>query len=70
MLHGNVRMFDVIFKKMEAESSRAAELVLEDHSVFLVRNTILNVNSPKRSIRSQSIDRFSVASCCSDFFKT
>ena len=35
MLHGNVRTFNVIFKKMEEESSRAFELALEGHSLFI-----------------------------------
>ena len=29
MLHSNVKTFDVIFKKMEEESTRAVELALE-----------------------------------------
>ena len=36
MLHGNVKTFDVIFKKMGEEStSRAAELTLEGNSLFI-----------------------------------
>ena len=34
MLHGNVKTFDLIFKKVE-ESTRAVELVLEGHSLFI-----------------------------------
>ena len=34
MLHG-VETFDVIFKKMEEESTRAVELALECHSLFI-----------------------------------
>ena len=33
-LHGNVKTFDLIFKKME-ESTRAVELALEGHSLFI-----------------------------------
>ena len=35
MLHGNVKTFDVIFKKMGEDSTRAAELALEGHSLFI-----------------------------------
>ena len=35
MLHGNVKTFNVIFKKMGEESTRAVELVLEGHSLFI-----------------------------------
>ena len=35
MLHGNVKTFDVIFKKMGEESTRAVELALEGHSLFV-----------------------------------
>ena len=35
MLHGNVVTFDVIFKKMGEESTRAVELGLEGHSLFI-----------------------------------
>ena len=44
MLHGNVKTFDVIFKKVQKESTRAVELPLEGHIFFfLVRNTILTL---------------------------
>ena len=39
VLHGNVKTFDVILKKMREDSRRAAELGLKRHSLFLVRNT-------------------------------
>ena len=35
MLHGNVNTFDVIFKKMGEESTRAVKLALEGHSLFI-----------------------------------
>ena len=35
MLHGNVKTFDVIFKKMEEENTRAVELALKDRSLFI-----------------------------------
>ena len=35
MLRGNVKTFDVIFKKMGEESIRAVELELEGHSLFI-----------------------------------
>ena len=35
MLQGNVKTFDVIFKKMEEESTRVVELGLEDDSLFI-----------------------------------
>ena len=35
MLHGNGKTFDEIFKKMREESTRAAELALEGHSLFI-----------------------------------
>ena len=44
ILHGNVKTFDVIFKRMGEESIRAAGLALEARSLSLVRNTIFNVN--------------------------
>ena len=34
LLHGNVKTFDLIFKKIE-ESIRANELALEGHSLFI-----------------------------------
>ena len=51
MLHGNIKMFIVIFKKMGEENTRG----LSWHwrvivCLFLVRNTILNLNSPKGQI--------------------
>ena len=53
MLHGNVKTFDLIFKTME-ESTRAVELALEGQILFISgQNTILNLNSPQRSVRSQ-----------------
>ena len=35
MLHDNVKTFDVIFKKMGEDSTRAVELALEGHSLFI-----------------------------------
>ena len=35
MLHGNVKTFDVILKKMEEESTRAVEVALEGHKLFI-----------------------------------
>ena len=35
MLHGNFKTFDMIFKKMGDDSTRAVELVLEGHSLFI-----------------------------------
>ena len=35
MLHDNVKTFDVIFEKMGEESTRAVELALEGHSLFV-----------------------------------
>ena len=35
MLHGNVKTFDVIFKKMGEESTRAVELASEGSSLFI-----------------------------------
>ena len=35
MLHGNVKTFHVIFNKMGEESTRAFELALEGHSLFI-----------------------------------
>ena len=35
MLHGNDKTFVVIFKKLEEESTRAVELALEGHSLFI-----------------------------------
>ena len=35
MLHGNVKRFDVNFKKMGEESTWAVELALEDRSLFI-----------------------------------
>ena len=35
MLHGNVKTFDVIFKKTGEESTRAVEQALEGHSLFI-----------------------------------
>ena len=34
LLHGNVKTFDLIFKKME-ESTRAVGLALEGHTLFI-----------------------------------
>ena len=71
MLHDNVKMFNVIFKKMGEESTRAVELVLRATvCLFLVRNTILNLTSPKGTSVLKIIDHFSIAGCCIDFFKT
>ena len=42
------------FKKMGEESTMAVELALEGHSSFLVKNTILNLNSTKDSVKSQN----------------
>ena len=54
VLHGNAKTFDVIFKKMGEESTRAVELALGGGGgvivcLFLVRNRILNLNSPQNS---------------------
>ena len=35
MLHGNDKMFDVIFKKMGEEITRTVELALEGHNLFI-----------------------------------
>ena len=35
MLHGNAKTFDVIFKKVGEESTRAVELALEGHGLFV-----------------------------------
>ena len=35
MLHGNVKTFDAILKKMGEESTRAFELALEAHSLVI-----------------------------------
>ena len=35
VLHGNAKTFDVIFKKMGEESTRAVELALEGHSLLI-----------------------------------
>ena len=35
MLHGNAKTFDVVFKKMGEESTRAVELALEGNSFFI-----------------------------------
>ena len=40
MLHSNVKTFDVIFKKMGIESTRAVELALEGHSLFNTGQTL------------------------------
>ena len=61
MLHGKVKTFNLIFKKMREESTRAVEL--------FCRNTILNLNSPKGMSDLKIIDCFSIASCCIDFLK-
>ena len=61
MLHGNVKMFDVIFKKMGEESTRAVELALVGHSLFISvqkKKTILNLNSPMGTSDLKIIDRF------------
>ena len=68
MLHDNVKTFDVIFKKME-ESTRAVELALEGHSLFLVRNTILTLTHQSVASDLKLIDRFSIVSCCIDCFR-
>ena len=35
MLHGKVKTFGVVFKKMGDESTRAVELALEGHTFFI-----------------------------------
>ena len=35
MLHSNVKILDVIFKKMEEESTSSVELALEGHDFFV-----------------------------------
>ena len=35
MLQGNLKTFNVIFKKIGEESTRAVELALEGHSLFI-----------------------------------
>ena len=35
MLHGNVETFDMILKKVGEESTRAVQLELEGHSLFI-----------------------------------
>ena len=55
MLHGNVKTFDVIFKKMEEESIRAVELALEGHSLFISGHKYnFKLKLTKRHIRSQN----------------
>ena len=56
MLHDNVKTFDVNFKKRwrkeaHGRSSWRSGIIV---CLFLVRNTILNRNSPKDSARSQN----------------
>ena len=41
ILHGNVKTVDVIFKKMDEESTRAVELALEGHSLFISGHLLL-----------------------------
>ena len=57
MLHDNIKTFDVIFKKMEEESTRAVELALEGHNLF--------ISGQKHNFRTASnlriIGRFSAA---------
>ena len=67
ILHGDVKTVDVIFKKMDEESTRAVELALEDHSLFIAGQKH-NFKSQLTKGRRQIIDLFSIASCCVDFF--
>ena len=60
------------FKKMGEERTRAPlnwhwRVIL---FLFLVRNTILNLNSPKGRSDLKIINRFFIGSCCIIFFKT
>ena len=65
MLHGNVKTFDVIFKKIREESTRQIELALEGHSLFISGQ---KHNFKRATSDLKIIDRFSIASCYIDFF--
>ena len=59
MLHGNVKTFNVFFKKMEEESSSAFELALEGHSLFISGQK----NNFKTLIHQRAASDLSIASC-------
>ena len=61
MLHSNVKTFDVIFKKMREESTRAVELALEGHSLFISGQTLMH---QRAASDLEIIDCFCIASCC------
>ena len=60
MLHGNVKTFDEIFKKMGEESTRAVDLVLDGQSLFNSgQKCYFNPELTKGHVRSQNyIDFF------------
>ena len=65
MLHGDVKTFDVIFKKMGEESTRAVELALEGHSLF-TSGQKYNFK-PKFTFGQRQISKLlAICSCCTD----
>ena len=65
MLHGDVKTFDVILKKMGEESIRAVELAFEGHSLF-TSGQKCNFK-PKFTIGQRQISKLlATCSCCID----
>ena len=62
--------FFLFFFLMGEENTRAVELASGDRSLFISgqKHNFLNLNSPKGTSDLKIIDRFSIASCCIDFF--
>ena len=70
MLHSNVKMFSLIFKKMGKESTRAAELLWRVIVClfFGQKHKIKRLTHQKAVSDLRIIDQLSVAGCCIVFF--
>ena len=70
MLHGNVKTFDVILKKLGEESTLAVELALDGHSLFISgQKDTFTLTHQRAASDLIIIDRRAIASYCIDVSK-
>ena len=71
MLHGNVKTFDVIFKRWEKKAQERLRWCWRVIvCLFLVRNTVLILNLPKARQISKLLTASLLLAAVSIFFKT